>query len=218
MGKKKLKRIAELLTFPNVYQFRADLKGKWASEVFHNSHPVTLELACGKGEYTLGLARRFPDRNFVGIDIKGPRIWRGAKTALEENLTNACFLRAYIDNLADYFATGEVQEIWIVFPDPYPNKPKAKKRLTSPGFLEQYRKILQPEGVLHLKTDDELLYEYSLESIAALGGTVLQAVTDIYATIGPGDVVTAIRTFYELQHLKAGKKIRYIRFRLPAHE
>ncbi|MCS6991399.1 MAG: tRNA (guanosine(46)-N7)-methyltransferase TrmB [Chitinophagales bacterium] len=218
MAKKKLQRIAELLSFPNVYQFRHDLKGRWGEMVFKNDHPITLELACGKGEYTLGLARRYPHRNFIGIDIKGPRLWRGAKTALEEGRTNACFLRTYIDFLTDYFETGEVHEIWIVFPDPYPNKPKEKKRLTARPFLERYRAVLVPGGLLHLKTDDDNFYEYSLESIRAFGGTILQAVSDIYACEGLEEEVTGIRTFYEAQHLAAGKKIKYVRFRLPSYE
>lgn len=216
MAKKKRKRLAELLTFPNVYQFRDDLKGRWGHCVFRNPNPITLELACGKGEYTVGLARQFPDRNFIGIDIKGSRIWSGATTALKERLTNACFLRIYIDHITDYFAEGEVQEIWIVFPDPYPNKPKEKKRLTAPPFLQQYRNILQPGGLLHLKTDDEKLYQYSLESIRSAGGRILRFVDDVYGRGEDHTPATRILTFYEKQHLAAGRQIKYICFQLPA--
>lgn len=214
MSKNKLKHLAELQTFQNVYQLRKDLKGKWKELVFRNSHTITLELACGKGEYTLALARRFPERNFIGIDIKGPRIWRGAKTALEEKILNAVFLRAQIDHLTDYFEDGEVDEIWITFPDPYMQKSKTRKRLTSSLFLDRYRQVLKPGGLLHLKTDDLQFYQFTIETIQQHRGSILFQSADLYAEELP-DETLAVKTFYELQHLANQKTIKYLKFILP---
>jgi len=173
LGKNKLKHLDELQTFSNVFQLQRDLKGKWNEFVFQNSNPITLELACGKGEYTLALARKFPQRNFIGIDIKGARIWRGARTALEEKIPNVAFLRTYIDHLEEYFSPGEVEEIWITFPDPYHEKSKARKRLTSEKFLPRYKTILKPGGFIHLKTDDMQLYQFTLEKISEFKGNII---------------------------------------------
>jgi tRNA (guanine-N7-)-methyltransferase len=153
VGKDKIRRFAEIDTFSNVFQLDAGkpLKGVWAGEFFKNNHPVVLELACGKGEYTVNLAQLFPDKNFIGIDYKGNRIWRGAKTALEENVPNVAFLRIQIENIVDYFAPGEVDEIWITFPDPQPQLGREKKRLTSPRFLDMYKQFLKPGGYINLK-------------------------------------------------------------------
>lgn len=198
-------------SFSNVFQLRKELKGKWHESVFGNQAPITLELACGKGEYTIALARRFPSKNFIGIDIKGARIWRGAKTALEENIHSVAFLRTYIDHITDYFEQGEVSEIWITFPDPYHENSKARKRLTSGVFLNRYRQILQPGGILHLKTDDQLLYEFSLGSLRKHDCSILFHTEDLYAS-GLPDEILSVKTFYEKQHLANGKTIKYIRF------
>ncbi len=206
--------MAELESFANVFQFRSDLKGQWRQTVFRNENPITLELGCGKGEYTLALAQRFSDRNFIGVDIKGPRLWCGAKIALELSLPNVRFLRAYIDHLNDYFAAGEVAEIWIVFPDPYPNKPKEKKRLTAPRFLELYRKIVQPGGCLHLKTDDDDLFVYSQQTILSVGGRIWDVVTDVYKESHDVSGLLHVSTHYERLHLQAGRTIKYLRFTL----
>lgn len=214
MGKSKLRHLAELDTFPNVYQLRRDLKGNWCELVFQNSNPITLELACGKGEYTLALARKFPSRNFIGLDIKGARIWRGAKTALEEKISNVAFLRTYIDHIEDYFTEGEVEEIWITFPDPYPEKSKARKRLTSEVFLPRYKKILNPGGIIHLKTDDLQLFQFTLEKIEECKGQILFVSDDLYASSLPDEILSE-KTFYERQHLAEGKTIKYIRFMFP---
>ncbi|MCY7410565.1 MAG: tRNA (guanosine(46)-N7)-methyltransferase TrmB [Chitinophagales bacterium] len=181
MAKNKIKHLEELKTFSNVFQLRKDLKGKW-NEVFKNSNPVTLELACGKGEYSLALAKKFPSGNFIGIDIKGARIWRGAKSALEEKISNVIFLRTYIDHIEEYFAEGEVEEIWITFPDPYHASGKARKRLTSTLFLPRYKKILKQGGIVHLKTDDLLLYEFTIETLQAVNANILFHTNDLYAS------------------------------------
>lgn len=211
MGKNKLKHLTELETFSNVYQLRRDLKGKWNEVVFKNQNPITLELACGKGEYSIALARKFPGRNFIGIDIKGARIWRGAKTAIEEKLSNVAFLRTYIDHLMDYFVSHEIEEIWILFPDPYREKSKARKRLTSPLFLDRYRKIIKPKGLIHLKTDDLQLYEFTVETLKEQRAEILFRTDDLYAS-ALSDEILGVKTFYEQRHLQEGKTIKYIKF------
>ena len=213
MGKNKLKHLAELRTFSNVFQLQRDLKGKWNEIVFQNSSPITLELACGKGEYTLALAKRFPQRNFIGIDIKGARIWRGAKTAIEENMSNVAFLRTYIDHLEEYFSVEEIEEIWITFPDPYREKSKARKRLTSEKFLPRYKNILKKGGIIHLKTDDLQLFQFTLEKISEFKCNVIFSSEDLYAEKLP-DEILAEKTFYERQHLAEGRSIKYIKFTL----
>ena len=160
MGQKKLQRFEELKTFSNVLQFPENMPGKWNS-FFNNSHPIVLELACGKGEYAVSLGKMFPEKNFIGVDLKGNRIWVGAKKALENNLNNVAFLRTQIDKIADYFAKNEVSEIWITFPDPQLRNSKAKKRLTHPKFLRSYQQFLIPGGLIHLKTDSPNLYEFT---------------------------------------------------------
>jgi tRNA (guanine-N7-)-methyltransferase len=218
-NKNKIKRIADVAKFENVIEYN-DLreserpKGIWKSDIFQNQHPITLELACGKGEYTVELARRNPDRNYIGIDIKGPRIWLGAKTALEENLTNVRFLRMFIDHLHYYFDKDEVDEIWITFPDPYlKKKPRRSKRLTSSKFLDIYRKLLKEGGVIHLKTDSLVLFDFTLETISQEGCTILRRVDDVYRD-APDDDLLHIQTFYEKMHLKEGKTIYYVSFTL----
>lgn len=218
MGKGKLEKFAEVATFDNVLQphfdevFQKDypLKGRWAPEFFGNDNPLILELGCGKGEYTIGQAEVFPHNNFIGMDIKGSRIWKGARHAVRNNMTNVAFLRTHIDFIESFFAPGEVSEIWITFPDPRKEKPK--KRLTSPRFLNRYNRILHPEGIVHLKTDSQLLYHYTLEVIRHNRLNLLAADPDIYA--GPlSDERLAIKTFYEKGWLEAGKKITYLSFR-----
>lgn len=218
MGKDKLKRFRDVDQFDNVFEYTdfentLKPKGRWHHDIFKNSNPIVLELACGKGEYTLNLARKYPEKNFIGIDIKGARIWRGAKTALEEPLTNVRFIRMYIDHLDEYFANGEVEEIWITFPDPYLRKSKSSKRLTSPKFQKIYRSLLKPEGTIHLKTDSDFLFNYSLEVISEEECKLINRVDDVYRE-RPDDPLLGIKTFYEKMHLKKGKTIHYLSFKL----
>lgn len=212
MGQKKLQRFEEITRFPNVLIYPENISGKWVHH-FGNNNPLTLELACGKGEYALGLARLFPQQNFIGVDIKGNRIWKGAKTALEEKLTNVAFLRIQIDKLDEYFAFNEVQEIWITFPDPFLRASKAKKRLTHSRFLHIYNKVLKPGGKINLKTDSSELYAFTKEMITENHCRLLEDMPDVY-TKGANEILN-IRTFYEKQHLEAGKTIHYLQFDLP---
>jgi len=213
MAKTKLKHLAELLTFQNVFQLTKEMKGKWNELYFKNENPVTLELGCGKGEYTVGLAEKFPGRNFIGVDIKGARLWRGGKTALEQKMKNVAFLRTQIDHLSDYFELGEAEEIWITFPDPYLPKSDAKRRLTSPKFIEIYKKVLQPGGIIHLKTDDTNLYEYTLSVIMEQKLNLICCTEDLYAS-HLADDIRSLKTYYEKIHLAEQKKIKYVRFSL----
>lgn len=221
MGKDKLRRFAENETFPNMFQCKYedlkatngfDLKGSWAKNFFHNNNPLVLELGCGKGEYTIGLAKQYPNKNFIGIDIKGARMWRGCKTSVEENINNVAFVRTHIQVLDMYFAKNEVSEIWITFPDPQLKKPN--KRLTSPRFLEVYSKFLINKGIIHLKTDSKELYDYTLnEVLLPLNKRVLFSSDNLYQTDLKDDVVK-IKTFYEEIYLNQGKEITYIKFEL----
>ncbi len=213
MGKDKLRRFAEIATFPNVVELEAGqpFKGSWSAKQFKNQQPLILELACGKGEYTVNLARLFPDTNFIGIDYKGNRIWRGAKTALEENISNVAFLRIQIENILDYFGEGEVDEIWITFPDPQPQTSREKKRLTSPRFLEKYKQLLKPGGIIHLKTDNDGLHAYTAEKIEELGLKLFARTEDLYAS-DLVDEVLSIKTYYEKKYLAHEKNINYLKF------
>jgi len=220
MGKDKHKRFEDIETFSNVseltdFEDSDKPKGKWNAELFGIPNPITLELACGKGEYTIGLARRFPDRNFIGVDLKGNRIWKGAKTALDEGLGNVRFLRIYIDHLAEYFGENEVEEIWITFPDPYLRGKYRSKRLTSSKFLGIYKKLLTPDGIVNLKTDDDTLFQFTLDVIEEQGCEIVQCIHNVYTEKPDDPVLAGIQTFYEKQHIKAGKTIRYVSFRLP---
>ncbi len=225
----KLQKFAEILEFPNVYENYdtrrpeltgvggkpADLKGRWAETHFGNAFPITLELACGRGEYSLGLSRLYPERNFIGVDVKGARIWRGAKTALEEGLSNVAFLRARIELIETFFAAQEIQEIWITFPDPFPQNGKVNRRLTSPRFLERYRRLLAPGGLIHLKTDDPGLFVYTAEVVSATPGAKIQLQEDgIYSLNTLPLPELEIKTYYERMHLRAGKAIKYLQFSL----
>lgn len=213
MGKDKLKRFAEVSTFSNVLQLDAGqpFKGQWNTGFFKNNNPVVLELACGKGEYTVNLARLFPDKNFIGIDYKGNRIWRGAKTALEDGVNNVGFLRIQIETLLDYFADGEVDEIWITFPDPQPQVSREKKRLTSPRFLAKYKLLLKPGGFVNLKTDNDGLHAYTAEKIGEHSLNLHVKTEDLYH-LEHADEVLSIKTYYEKKYLKENKNINYLKF------
>jgi tRNA (guanine-N7-)-methyltransferase len=213
MGQKKLVRFAEVDTFPNVLQFPEGIAGKWKDH-FTNTNPITLELACGKGEYAVGLGRLHSQRNFIGVDLKGNRIWVGAKKALQENLANVAFLRTQIDQVAAYFSPGEVQEIWITFPDPQLRFSKAKKRLTHPKFLRLYQQFLVPGGLIHLKTDSPDLYRFTKIVIHLYGCTLHADSDDVYQQ-QPVPEELAIKTYYESLDIAGSARIHYLRFSLP---
>lgn len=215
MGKRKLQRFAETETFDNVFDRNCQLRGNWNSDYFGNDQPLVLELGCGRGEYTVNMGRQIPEKNFIGVDIKGARLWRGAKTAFEEKLGNIAFLRVQIETIENYFAPGEVSELWITFPDPQPQVSRAKKRLTSPRFLNNYHRILRPKGDIHLKTDSRGLYEYTLEIIKEYGLLLETETDDLYSGAALPSRFLSIQTKYESVYLKQGKKINYIRFRFP---
>ncbi|UWX54686.1 tRNA (guanosine(46)-N7)-methyltransferase TrmB [Maribacter litopenaei] len=219
-SKNKLKRFKENETFPNVIQPTRQevtdgfpLKGNWNTH-FKNDNPIVLELGCGKGEYTVGLAKRNPNKNFIGIDIKGARFWRGAKTALEEKLQNVAFLRTQIELVDLLFGKNEVSEIWITFPDPQIKYKRIKHRMTNAAFLEKYKEILAPNGLMHLKTDSEFMHGYTLGLLHGMGMDVLYANHDVYKNEGSPKDVLEIQTFYENQYLEKGKPITYIQFRI----
>lgn len=233
-GKGKLRKFAEITSFPNVLEaftfddgyLHADedskilMKGKWRTEFFKNDRSLCLELACGKGEYALGLGALYPDRNFVGVDIKGNRIWKGARRAIREDMDNIGFLRSRIEFLNVYFAQDEVSEIWIVFPDPFLKTRDTNRRLTSGPFLDRYRDVLQDQALLHLKTDSDELYEYTLESIGQHPNyDIVTHDPDIDCEMRSDEL--AIRTYYEKQHMEQGKKIKYVQARFckdaPSH-
>lgn len=221
-SKNKLKRFKENESFDNVIQPSREelvngdfqLKGQWNKKFFKNDQPLVLELGCGKGEYSVGLAKKFPDRNFIGIDIKGARFWRGAKTAIEEGISNVGFLRIQIELIEYAFAENEVDEIWITFPDPQIKYKRTKHRMTNTHFLEKYRKVLKPDGVLNLKTDSEFMHGYTLGLLHGEGHEIIYANHDVYRQQGSPEEVTGIQTFYESQYLEQNKPITYIRFKL----
>lgn len=214
MAKRKLQRFAEIGTFENVKQLEEGkaYKGKWAKEFFKNENPIVLELACGKGEYSVNLGKKFPDKNFIGIDYKGNRLWVGAKMALDEGITNVGFLRIQIQNVLDFFENGEIDEIWLTFPDPQAQSPLERKRLTNPTFLEKYKTILKPNGIMHLKTDNDGFYEYTLEKIAELNLEILQQTDNVYRDFHQ-DEILSIKTHYERLYLQKNKNINYVKFR-----
>ena len=221
-SKNKLKRFKENETFTNVFQPTREevvgdqfpLKGKWSADFFKNDNPIVLELGCGKGEYSVGLAERFPEKNFIGIDIKGARFWRGAKTAVESGMNNVAFVRTQIELINHIFAENEVSEIWITFPDPQIKYKRTKHRMTNAEFLERYKKILKPSGLIHLKTDSEFMHGYTLGLLHGLGHEVIYANHNIYKNEGAPAEVTGIQTFYESQYLEVNKPITYIKFRI----
>lgn len=221
-SKNKLKRFQENETFANVFQPSREevvggefpLKGKWRSDFFKNDNPVVLELGCGKGEYSVGLAKLNPNKNFIGIDIKGARFWRGAKTAIEENMGNVAFVRTQIELIEHCFAKDEVDEIWITFPDPQIKYKRTKHRMTNAAFLENYKKVLKPNGLMHLKTDSEFMHGYTLGLLHGAGHEVIYANHNVYRNEGAPEEVTSIQTFYEGQYLEINKAITYIQFRI----
>lgn len=212
-SKSKLQKFAELADNPIVFEKNNAMKGKWNTSFFKNNHPIVIELACGKGDYTLGMAKLFPEKNFIGVDIKGNRLWSAARVANLENLTNVAFVREQIDQLENYFDAGEVSEIWITFSDPFPRKGDAKRRLTSQKFLPIYKKIIQANGIIHLKTDSDLLYEFTKEMLAIIPSTILKDYADVYA-MQKNDELYGIQTYYEKMHLRDNRTIKYLRFQL----
>jgi tRNA (guanine-N7-)-methyltransferase len=228
MGKDKLRKWKENADFNHVFEpdlqeavkgLDGEMKGKWASEVFKNDNPITLELGCGKGEYTVGLARMNPDRNFVGVDIKGHRFWRGAKTAKEESLPNVAFLRTRLEFIERYFEKDEVSEVWLTFSDPQPKDEKGSKRITSPMYIERYKKILKPGSIINVKTDSVLLYDLSKEGYQEKGYEILLDSQDVYGELVERveeDLKNAleIKTFYEKRWLSEGKKIHFLQLKV----
>jgi tRNA (guanine-N7-)-methyltransferase len=220
MGKGKLAKFADMRSYPHVFEpagsFREDvpfeMRGCWNSSFFHNDGPIVLELGCGHGEYTVGLAGLYPDSNFIGVDIKGARMWTGAKMSLERGMKNVSFLRTVIELIDRFFAPGEVSEIWLTFPDP--QMKKATKRLTSTYFMERYRRILKPGGKIHLKTDSNFMYTYTCAMVDHNRLPVEFRTDDLYAS-GDADHILSIKTHYEAQWLERGKTIKYIVFNLP---
>ena len=221
-SKNKLKRFLENETFSNLFQPSREIllsgsfemKGRWHQDYFKNDKPIVLELGCGKGEYTLVLSERHPDKNFIGIDIKGARIWRGAKTALQEKRSNVAFIRMQIELIENAFATGEVSEMWITFPDPQIKYKRTKHRLTNQDFLLRYKNILIENGLIHLKTDSEFLHGYTIGLLQGLGHEILMAHHDIYVNTEAPKEVIEVQTYYEKQFLAQGKAITYLKFRL----
>jgi len=213
LGKDKLRKFAEIDTFPNVYQLHLGkvMKGKWASDHFKNNNPVVLELACGKGEYSVGLAKLFPEKNFIGVDLKGNRIWRGARTGVDEGIGNLAFLRIQIEDILEYFAPSEIDEIWITFADPQPQESREKKRLTFPGFLDKYKVLLRDGGKVNLKTDNDGLYAYTCEKVEELNLIAHKNTNHLYKSEF-ADEVLSIKTHYERIYLKHDKNINYIQF------
>jgi len=249
VGKNKLARWTELRSYDNVIEPSIDdvsskdhpIKGKWHQQIFKNTNPIVLELGCGRGEYTIGLANKFPGKNYIGIDIKGARMWRGARTSNEQGLTNVAFLRTRIEFINSFFAADEVDEIWITFPDPHPGGRNSNKRLTSPWYLNTYRLFLKDKGVVHLKTDNRELYDFTYKMLIYNNVDLLVSTEDLYAeevkdksvfsrekthshpedsdlSVNSGvnyyDSILSIRTHYEEIFLKAGLKITYLAFRL----
>ena len=225
-GKKKLEHFAEMKTFPHAFEpeldevFRTDykMKGNWRNEFFKNENPLVVEFGCGKGEYSVGMGRKFPEKNFIGVDIKGARMWRGAKTAQEENLKNIAFLRTRIEFIEGCFAKNEVDEIWITFPDPQKKDRREKKRLTGPLFIERYKQFLKPDGIIHLKTDSDFFYEFSVDECERNGYEILFKTDNLYKEgIQNFDAdfqeILNIKTHYEQIFTEKGHNIHYLRFR-----
>lgn len=212
MGQKKLIRFEAIKHFDNVLEYPQNMRGEW-KHFFKNEHPITLELACGKGEYAVGLGRMYPERNFIGIDLKGNRIWRGAKTALDEGLHNVAFIRSHIDKVTDYFTTAEVDEIWITFPDPQLRASRSKKRLTHPRFLRLYQQLLKENGLINLKTDSPDLYEFTLAVISLFNLEIVEQTDNVYKQehIKPE---LLIKTHYEGLDIAQSNRIHYVSFRI----
>ncbi len=222
MGKNKLQKFDDMSAYPHVFQYPFavlkeqgfEMKGKWGKEFFKNDNPIVLELGCGKGEYAVGLARKYPNKNFIGVDIKGARMWTGAKASHEEGLTNVAFLRTSIELIHHFFAAGEVSEIWITFPDP--QMKKVNKRLTSTRFMQLYLQMLRPAGLIHLKCDSNFLFTYTSEMVKANSFKVEYCTEDLYHSDMQDEVLLSIQTYYEQQWMDRGIPIKYIKF-IPEH-
>jgi tRNA (guanine-N7-)-methyltransferase len=223
LAKRKLQRFAENETFEHFFQpgweelsAGFSLRGNWKSGFFRNDNPLIIEMGCGKGEYTVDLSGKYPQRNFIGIDKKGARMWRGAKTSNEANRPNVAFLRIRAENICQVFGSAEVDEIWITFPEPQPNSPRHSKRFTSPEFIERYRKLLKPGGLIHLKTDSDMFYNYTLDVINEYGHELLYSNNDLYSNPDDSEVkdVIDVQTHYEKIWLSQGLTIKYLKFKL----
>ena len=221
-SKNKLKRFGENESFGNVFQPKREdivsgdfgMRGNWNEKFFQNNNPIILELGCGKGEYSVGLAEKFPEKNFIGIDLKGARFWRGAKTAVDSGLKNVGFIRMQIELIDKVFAENEVDEIWITFPDPQIKYKRTKHRMTNSEFLQLYKKILKPNGIVNLKTDSEFMHGYTLGLLHGEGHEVLYANHNVYVNEGAPSEVTEIQTFYENQYLAINKAITFVSFKI----
>ncbi len=219
MGKNKLEKFAENSTFANFFQLpheeislnEASIKGKWHADFFKNENPIVLELGCGRGEYTIELAKRYANKNFIGIDRKGARMWKGCKQSVEEKMENVAFIRSQIQYIPNFFAENEVSEIWLTFPDPQPKRSKVNKRLTASYYLDIYRQILRPGGCIHLKTDNKQLFDFTLEVIEKLDYIILEKIEDIYA-LKVANLDLDIQTYYEKMWLEQGLTIYYLKF------
>ena len=220
MGKGKLAKFADMAAYPHVFEYPCsvvdevnfEMKGNWKRDFFKNDNPIVLELGCGRGEYTVGLARRYPEKNFIGVDIKGARMWTGATDALNEGLKNVAFLRTNIEIIDRFFAAGEVDEIWLTFSDP--QMKKVTKRLTSTFFMNRYRRFLVPDGLIHVKTDSNFMFTYTKYMVEENKLPVVISTDDLYHS-GMDDDILSIRTYYEQQWLSRGITIKYICFHLP---
>ena len=213
MAKRKLQQFAEYTCFPNTFDFAREMKGIWNAEYFKNNHPITIELGCGKGEYSVALAQAFPERNFIGIDIKSNRMWRGAKTAIENNLTNVAFMRASIHLIEEFFDNNEVSEIWITFPDPFPKDKHDKHRLTHPRFLERYKKIIKPDTIINFKTDDDGLFQFTIETLEQQKIKPLQVILDVHHSDEADEYLKNIKTYYEKLFSGRGRTIKFLKFK-----
>jgi len=218
--KNKLQKFADNRTFSNLFQYSYEeiingfhLKGKWAQDFFKNNNDIVIELGCGKGEYSVGMAEMYPDKNFIGLDIKGARLWRGLVTAKEKAIKNVAFVRGRINLVNHYFGKDEVSEIWITFPDPHARDTKARKRLTSPEFLKRYTGFLKKDGVINLKTDNIIVFESTLDTIKEYGHKIIYQTYDVYSE-GIDNELTSIQTFYEKKWLEHGTKIKFLKFSL----